>query len=221
MKWAVFRVFTIEVLVVLSLLSLLPISVLAQGPTIGVEPQTTSVGVGTTFTVDVWIRKVHDYGGLAFFEFKIVWDPQSVELVSYGNHVKQNDANWIVLKEERDSGSYLLKAQDPTMPDFPNNRRFYNDASWATLTFRCLALGDSSIEFPITVQPNRWGYWSDGSDGYNFDEYLNGVVHQTKSMTVGGLVTPTNKLEIVAPFAALAGLIVTVSAVVAVKKRRD
>ena len=38
---------------------------------------------------------------------------------------------------------------------------------------------------------------------------------------VGGLVMPTNKLEIVAPFAALAGLIVAVSAVAAVKKRRD
>jgi len=38
---------------------------------------------------------------------------------------------------------------------------------------------------------------------------------------VGGVTMPTNKLEIVAPFAALAGLIVAVSAVVAVKKRRD
>jgi hypothetical protein len=32
---------------------------------------------------------------------------------------------------------------------------------------------------------------------------------------------PTNKLQIVAPFAALAGLVVAVSAVVAVKRRRD
>ena|GEM_PF-1098747 len=38
---------------------------------------------------------------------------------------------------------------------------------------------------------------------------------------VGGLVMATNKLEIVAPFAALAGLIAAVSAVVAVKRRRD
>jgi hypothetical protein len=41
------------------------------------------------------------------------------------------------------------------------------------------------------------------------------------SAAVGGIVMPTNKLEIVAPFAALAGLIVAVSAVVAFKKRRD
>jgi len=38
---------------------------------------------------------------------------------------------------------------------------------------------------------------------------------------VGGVVMPTSKLEIVAPFAALAGLIVAVSAVVAVKRKRD
>jgi Tol biopolymer transport system component len=38
---------------------------------------------------------------------------------------------------------------------------------------------------------------------------------------VGGVVMPTSKLEIVAPFAALAGLIVAVSAVVAVKRRKD
>jgi hypothetical protein len=38
---------------------------------------------------------------------------------------------------------------------------------------------------------------------------------------VGGVVMSTSKLEIVAPFAALAGLIVAVSAVVVVKRRRD
>jgi hypothetical protein len=38
---------------------------------------------------------------------------------------------------------------------------------------------------------------------------------------VGGVVLPTSKLEIVAPFAALAGLIVAVSTVVVVKRRRD
>ena len=45
--------------------------------------------------------------------------------------------------------------------------------------------------------------------------------HQTKGMTVGGLVMPTNKLEILTPCLTLAGLIVAVSAVVAVKRRRD
>lgn len=38
---------------------------------------------------------------------------------------------------------------------------------------------------------------------------------------LGGVVMPINKLEIVAPFAAIAGLIVTVSAVVVAKKIRE
>ena len=38
---------------------------------------------------------------------------------------------------------------------------------------------------------------------------------------VGGVVMSTNKLELLAPFLALAGLIVAVSAVVVVKRRRD
>ena len=38
---------------------------------------------------------------------------------------------------------------------------------------------------------------------------------------LGGVVMPKNELEIVAPFAAIAGLIVTVSAVVVARKRRD
>jgi len=38
---------------------------------------------------------------------------------------------------------------------------------------------------------------------------------------VGGVLSPVNKLEIVAPFAALTGLLVAVSAVVLVKRRRD
>jgi len=37
---------------------------------------------------------------------------------------------------------------------------------------------------------------------------------------VGGVVLPTNKLEIVAPFAALTGLVIAVATVIVVKKRR-
>lgn len=47
------------------------------------------------------------------------------------------------------------------------------------------------------------------------------VLTFTQCSTVGGVVMPTNKLEIVAPFAALAGLIAAVSAVVMVNRRRD
>jgi hypothetical protein len=40
-------------------------------------------------------------------------------------------------------------------------------------------------------------------------------------IVVGGVVSPVNKLALVTPYLALAGLIVAVSAVVVVKRRRD
>jgi len=43
----------------------------------------------------------------------------------------------------------------------------------------------------------------------------------TLEAPIGGVVTPTNKLEVLTPYIALAGLVVAVSVVVAVKKRRD
>ncbi|OGD54517.1 hypothetical protein A3K80_08975 [Candidatus Bathyarchaeota archaeon RBG_13_38_9] len=38
---------------------------------------------------------------------------------------------------------------------------------------------------------------------------------------VGGVISPTNKLEILTPYIALAGLVITVSAIIVVKRRRD
>ncbi len=210
----------------LLVLLLLPVLLLASmpvmapsGPTICVEPQTVNVTVGSTFTVRVWIRNVAQ-SGLALFEFKVAWDPQIVELINCTNLVIHNDPNWAVLVEEHDSGSYRLKAWDPTMPQFPTNRRFYDDASWATLTYHCLGQADATIEFPVTVEPSRWGYWSDGSDGYPFDEYLNGMVHQTELYPVGGIIQPVDKLLVSAPLVFFVGLVGTFSVIYFIRKRK-
>jgi hypothetical protein len=47
------------------------------------------------------------------------------------------------------------------------------------------------------------------------------VLTFTYCSTVGGVTTPTNKLEILAPFIALAGLIIAVSTVYIMRKRKD
>jgi hypothetical protein len=49
---------------------------------------------------------------------------------------------------------------------------------------------------------------------------IRAVVDPIGIAAVGGVVVPTNKLEVMAPFAALAGLIVAVSAAVVVKRRK-
>ena len=58
-------------------------------------------------------------------------------------------------------------------------------------------------------------------DNYGVDEIQIGNPEPLLTQPVGGVVLPTNTLAITAPYLALAGLVVAVSAVVAVRKRRD
>jgi hypothetical protein len=53
------------------------------------------------------------------------------------------------------------------------------------------------------------------------DLMIRAVVDPVAIAAVGGVVVPTNKLEILTPYLALAGLLAVVSAVVVVKRRRD
>jgi uncharacterized repeat protein (TIGR03803 family) len=62
-----------------------------------------------------------------------------------------------------------------------------------------------------------FGNVAQGPTGY--DPY--GVAIAFLPSPVGGVVVPTNKLELLTPYLALAGLIVAVSAVIVAKKRRD
>jgi hypothetical protein len=57
-----------------------------------------------------------------------------------------------------------------------------------------------------------------GLAGYTPSEFANYLVTQP---AVGGLVMPSNKLEILTPYLALAGLIAAVSTVYVVKRRKD
>jgi len=54
---------------------------------------------------------------------------------------------------------------------------------------------------------------------YPFENFMIRAVIDVAPAPVGGIVTPVNKLEILTPYLALAGLIVAVSAVVVVKRR--
>jgi hypothetical protein len=56
---------------------------------------------------------------------------------------------------------------------------------------------------------------------YQFENFMIRAVIDVAPAPVGGVVVTTNKLALVTPYLALAGLIVAVSAVVVVKKRRD
>lgn len=67
----------------------------------------------------------------------------------------------------------------------------------------------------IAYYPNRATVTLNPRTGYS------NVVTINVCSPVGGVVTPTSKLEILAPYVVLAGLAVAVSAVVVVKRRKD
>jgi hypothetical protein len=83
--------------------------------------------------------------------------------------------------------------------------------------------GTASMTFDSSNQnDNVWPSWlNPDPDIWSKDFETWGILNLAGvNRPVGGVVVPTNKLEIVAPFAALAGLVVAVSAVAVVKRRR-
>ncbi len=85
-----------------------------------------------------------------------------------------------------------------------------HDVRVATIRFHCLGLGSVRVE----VRPDSYVI----IDSTQFGVIgVDGFIHQT--IVIGGITMPTNKLTILSPYIALAGLIITVSAVM-IKKRK-
>ena len=95
-----------------------------------------------------------------------------------------------------------------------------SDASWLRLTFHCLVEGPATVTI---ASPNGIDLYPVGSQTpiRTYPTLFNALVTQVRAAPVGGIVMPANKLEILTPYLALAGLVAAVSAVVVVKKRRD
>lgn len=173
-------------------------AVKGQSRSCSVEPQTIDVLKGDTFTVKIWIRNV-DSGDMDSFWFLLSWDPSQIQYVSRTLTLVDG---WSPTSENIGLDGYHLHASGP----------LYNpDTSWVTITFRCLAAGTTQI---IPVQAVI---------------YVDVVGHGCATLpstvnqyvTVGGVSSPMNKLEIVAPYIAIAGLIAAVSAVYVIKRRKD
>jgi len=183
--------------------------VYSNGVTISVEPRIIDVIVSRTFTVDIWIREHSE--PMNAFSFTITWDPTLIEYVSHSNHVAAN--GWIYLdidSVDATGGSYTLSARGAD---------FDEDASWATITFHCLGAGSS----PINIIDTAIGAGDPAGEVFQMILHLSlkGAVNQNEPAPVGGISTPINKLEILTPYIALAGLIAVVSAVYVIKRRKD
>jgi len=174
-------------------------------PKISLEPAATLVRVSTRFVLTVWIRDIPAGYSMGWYSYRVSWDPKQMELVS----VLDEDHGW---QTGGSTGSDYVErlAGGPGVT---------GDASWLHLTFHCLAEGPAKVTI---ASPNGIDiYVSDPQNPVHTNpDPFDALVSQVPN-AVGGVVMPTNTLAILSPYLAIAGLVVAVSAVVVVKKRRD
>lgn len=164
---------------------------------IAVEGPTTA-GVCQEFTVDIWIRDLP--ASMIECGIRVEWDQNMMEYVRHTNHVTEN--GWNLLGDTLGTAFYSFYA---------TGSPFSQDASWVSITFHCLGPGTSEIKIEESYIEGQTAGIS-----YNaIDLEVNQVA------TVGGISTPIKRLEILAPYITLVGLIIAVSTIYVIKKRKE
>jgi hypothetical protein len=183
-------------------------------PTIYVEAP-SFVNVSTEFDVIIWIRDIPSGWGLVYFDFGLTWDPNNLEYIGC-EFLGDGRPGW-------DGGC----SGEPTMGrgggggsdlrNFPA-ARWTQDAAWLRFRFHCLREGVAIITVSSgdTIDLENSG----GSVVPFLYEPITVTVEQGFG-AVGGISTPINKLEILTPYLALAGLVIAVSTVYVFKRRKD
>lgn len=181
----------------------------------GVPVTALQVGVGDTFTVDVWIRGILSDDGLTGVYLVVTWDPAMMALDSHEE--APNTHNWeawhVESLHEDSIDFYAVCGYGGCTPESAVTA----GVMVLSLHFRCLGQGSSQVMI------------RQDADISGQLHILSGVVYPPAfavtcnqiAKPVGGVVMPTNRLEILTPYIALAGLIAVMSAVAVVKRRRD
>jgi hypothetical protein len=169
--------------------------------------------VSSTFEVDIVIEPLGtEYEDmLSEFRFVVKVDPQYMKIVD----AKRSNilgGDWTLIDEQKNDVMYLLSGREGVSGTGP----IWDRMVWATLTIHCEGRGISEIFFDseLTFAANR----VENGELTFIDASVNQIIEPA---AVGGITIPThiNKLEILAPYLVLAGLIVTISAVM-IKKRK-
>jgi hypothetical protein len=198
-------------LIVLGLSS--PVAAQPPAPTIYVDAP-SRIPVSTEFDIMIWIRDIPAGWGMTSFSLRIQWDPNDLEIIGC-EFLEDGRLGW--------DGDC---AYDPGMGGgsgadyipYPSPR-WTEDAPWLRFRFHCLREGPALIT----------AYSPPAGDAIYLEDansIREEVVPEPVEVTiyqgvgpVGGISTPINKLEILTPYIALAGLIIAVSAIV-IKKRK-
>ena len=171
---------------------------------IAVVPPTEDVTVSTTFSIDIWTYSLESQS-LRGLGFTLVWDPTMVEFVGYESHPPEG---WFLPGHVEGSDNYLFYFERLTGSAYPG------DHNWITVNFHCLDSGPTQIDLQDPY------YMIDDSESmYYFEGIMPASFNQVAP--VGGIVMPVDKLAVLTPYLALAGLIAAVSTVYVMRRRKD
>jgi len=204
-------------LILISLIVLgLNSQVLAQQPpyfpNVIVNPISVSAGVSTTFSITFSVEDIASGYGLTYVGLVLTWPSSDMELVS-GTEGASLPLGWKVSLRDYtvippgSESKYFQMSIDTGSP-------VTVDREWLTITFHCLRPGPSTI---IVDGSREVKVLPDGSISGQGIEPIEITVNQFAP--IGGVTTPVNKTAVLAPYLALAVLIIAVSAVI-IKKRK-
>jgi len=172
---------------------------------------TLNVAVGSSFSVDIWIRNLPTE--MVSFSFDLDWDPA---LMQYDHSVGNAPSGWEV--DVDDAGSLHVAGHILYDQGQPIGQPYGDDRMWLSVYFRCLKSGVGTIEISGSS-------WMDYVGGFtlSFDSVLSATVSQTGGSTpnpyhyVGGELFTANKLAVLSPYLALIA-VVAVASIVAKRK---
>ena len=164
----------------------------------------SSVNISTEFDIIIWIHDVPDGFGIINVPLLIQFDP--------------NDLEYIECEFLIDHLSWIGNEACDQQQTIAHGEWWTEDSAWWRYRFHCLRAGPT----PITVS-SASSFIIQSIDGGTSIQYtlepVTVIVDQVAP--VGGVASPINKLEILAPYIALAGVIAAVSGIYVIKKRRD
>jgi hypothetical protein len=173
---------------------------------LSVEPETITVRVPSSFSVDIWIRNTGrgTTEGVRSFHFDLSWDPGLTDFTGYTIQIPQS-MGWTTTVSVK-SGKLTMNGDagegSPYMLD---------DTMVLTVYFRCLGEGSSSFTFENAS-------WIDGYNQPHEFTFHHGMCNQVAA-PVGGYVASVGRWTNLAPYLTLIGLLAIV-ALIAVRKKR-
>lgn len=178
----------------------------SQTTTVYVYPSATTVPIGQTFTIDIKISAVSDLYG---WEFRLGWDPNLLDVVDVleGGFLKSGGSTFFDKKMNNTVGYILVDCTLLGMVSGVNG-----DGTLASVGFYAEKEGTTNLDLYDTIL-------IDSSEQAISHAVVDGSV--TVSKSVGGIVIPLSKLELLAPWIGLTSTIAfAMCSIIVFAKRR-